>query len=530
MPRTLTIVLLSGPISAGKSVLAETLARRRGAEHIRTSTLIAAATSGHPDRASLQETGLAPVFQGAGWLVQAIIESASTPGSDLIIVDAVRTLEQVKTCRRILASSGRVVHVHLTGQAKMLADRFTSRGREEDSGISWQQAMQAPQEKTADSLADVADLVIDTSFLTPADVVVRTDACIGSRIRNAANVDIIVGGQWGSEGKGNIAFALAPEYDLLIRVGAPNAGHKVRTPDGSVYTHRQLPSGTRATSAPVLIGPGAVLDLTILLREINECTLTPERLTIDSRALIIEEEDVRRESELKREIGSTGTGGGAAITRRIMGRGRAIPIRTAEDIPELTPYVGDSTERLKEVPPSGAVLIEGTQGTGLSILHGSYPHVTSRDTTASTLLADVGLPPQSVRHVIVVFRTYPIRVGGRSGPMGREITWQTVAERSGIPVAELLDSERGSVSNNQRRVAEFDWTQLVSSTQLNGATDIALTFTDYLDVRNRPTRRFEQLTSDARRFVEDIEMTAHAPVSLISTNFDGEGLIDRRNW
>jgi adenylosuccinate synthase len=114
--------------------------------------------------------------------------------------------------------------------------------------------------------------------------------------------------------------------------------------------------------------------------------------------------------------------------------------------------------------------------------------------------------------------------------MGREITWQTVAERSAIPVAELLASERGSVSNNQRRVAEFDWTQLVSSIQLNGATDVALTFVDYLDVRNRQARRFEQLMPATQRFVEEIEMTAHLPVSFISANFAGKGLIDRRHW
>jgi adenylosuccinate synthase len=530
MTRTLTIVLLSGPISAGKSVLAENLVRRCGAEHIRTSALIAAAASRPLDRVDLQGTGLAPEFHEGEWLVQATEDRAAASNSGLIVVDAVRTLEQVGTCRRALSVSARVVHIHLTGQAELLSERFASRAREGDAGLSWRQAMQAPQEMTTASLAEVADLVVDTTPLTPADVAVRVDAHIRPRMRRAPNIDVLVGGQWGSEGKGNIAFALAPEYDLLIRVGAPNAGHKVRAPDGSIYTHRQLPSGTRATNAPVLLGPGAVLDLKILLAEISDCALSPERLTIDPRALIIEGEDVKRETDLKREIGSTGTGGGAAVARRIMGRGQATPVRTADDIPELAPYIGDSADRLESVNPGGAVFIEGTQGTSLSILHGSYPHVTSRDTTVGTLLAEVGLPPQSVRYVIVVFRTYPIRVGGRSGPMGREITWQTVAERSAIPVAELLASERGSVSNNQRRVAEFDWTQLVSSIQLNGATDVALTFVDYLDVRNRQARRFEQLMPATQRFVEEIEMTAHLPVSFISANFAGKGLIDRRHW
>jgi adenylosuccinate synthase len=78
--------------------------------------------------------------------------------------------------------------------------------------------------------------------------------------------------------------------------------------------------------------------------------------------------------------------------------------------------------------------------------------------------------------------------------MGREITWETVAERAGLPLDEVMAAECGSVSGNRRRVAEFSWSQLLSSVRLNGATDIALTFADYLDVRNRGARRLEQLT------------------------------------
>lgn len=526
----LTVVLLSGPISAGKSVLSENLAHRYGADHIRTSALIAASASSGLSRADLQKVGSASAFQGGEWLVRAINERASVTSSDLIVVDSVRALEQVRACRQGLGTSRRIVHVHLMAQAGLLAERFARRVRAEDIGITWQQAMEAPQERAALYLGEAADLLVDTTPLTPADVTVRVGTFIRPRTRNAPNVDVLVGGQWGSEGKGNIAFALAPEYELLVRVGAPNAGHKVCAHDGSIYTHRQLPSGTRATNAPVLLGPGAVLDVKILLKEIHDCGLPPERLTIDARALIIEDEDIRRETELKKAIGSTGTGGGAALARRIMGRGQGMPVRTARDIPELAPYIGDAADALERVGPDGAVFIEGTQGTGLSVLHGSFPHVTSRDTTVGSLIAEVGVPPQSVRHVIVVFRVYPIRVGGQSGPMGREITWEIVAERSGITIEELLSSERGSVSRNQRRVAEFDWTQLMSSVRLNGATDIALAFADYLDVRNRQARRLEQLTPATLQFLADIEMATHIPVSLISANFDSCGPIDRRQW
>jgi adenylosuccinate synthase len=137
--------------------------------------------------------------------------------------------------------------------------------------------------------------------------------------------------------------------------------------------------------------------------------------------------------------------------------------------------------------------------------------------------------PRLLRRVIVAFRTYPIRVGGRSGPMGREIDWDTVAQRSGMPGELVKGPEVGSVSGNPRRVAEFSWAQLRHSARLNGATDIALTFADYLDARNRGARRLSQLTGETIGFIEEVEAVARAPVSLISTGFDGRP-IDRRLW
>jgi adenylosuccinate synthase len=308
--------------------------------------------------------------------------------------------------------------------------------------------------------------------------------------------------------------------------GENGRGHR-----GVVYTHRQLPSGTRATDSPLLLGPGAVLDVEVLMREIADCQVSAERLAVDPGALVIEQGDVRREIGLKNAIGSTGTGGGAALARRIEQRGTPRAVRSAKDIPELAPYIRDSTSVLERARASGGrIFIEGTQGTGLSILHGSFPHVTSRDTTVNTLLAEVGLPPQLLRRVIVAFRAYPIRVGGESGPMGREITWDMVARRSGLAAGILKDTERGSVSGNPRRVAEFSWSQLRRSARINGATDLALTFADYIDARNRGARRFSQLTGETVEMIYEMESVAAAPVSLVSANFDSRGPIDRRLW
>jgi adenylosuccinate synthase len=129
----------------------------------------------------------------------------------------------------------------------------------------------------------------------------------------------------------------------------------------------------------------------------------------------------------------------------------------------------------------------------------------------------------------VAFRSYPIRVGGPSGPMGRELSWETIAERSGVDLDLLKASEHGSVSGKQRRVSEFSWRQFRASIRLNGATDVALTFADYIDARNAQAHRFEQLTPETQEFVAALEAVSRVPVSLISCRFDGS-VVDRRKW
>lgn len=531
MTYSLTVVVLSGPIAVGKTTLAMDLVRCSSAKHISTSELISAEAGRALGRVELQHRGNSSRLLGAHWIIDAMQRvTRDDPLGGVVVVDAARTTGQVQGLRAAAAGTWKVLHVHLTGDNAALEVRHEAfrTGTE----ISWAQAMGSPTEAAESSLAAEADVVVDTTRITAADVTAIVMARLSRSVPTQGTyADVLVGGQWGSEGKGNLAFFLAPEYDLLVRVGAPNAGHKVRDYAGAVYTHRQLPSGTRATSCALLLGPGAVINVEVLMREIAECAVMPGRLAIDPAALIIEEDDVAHESRLKVAIGSTGTGGGAALARRIRQRDTSGAIRTACDIPKLAPYIRESASVLDEiVSRGGRIFIEGTQGTGLSILHGSFPHVTSRDTTVGTLLADVGISPLLLRRVIMAVRTYPIRVGGQSGPMGREITWETVAERSGLSADEIKKVELGSVSGNARRVAEFSWSQLRRSACLNGATDIALTFADYIDVNNRAARRINQLSDATIRFISEIETVAAAPVSLISTSFDGRGPIDRRLW
>ena len=211
------------------------------------------------------------------------------------------------------------------------------------------------------------------------------------------------------------------------------------------------------------------------------------------------------------------------------------PVRLAGTVPELGPYLRPAIDVLGDAYASRQrILLEGTQGTALSLYHGRYPHVTSRDTTAAGCLAEAGIAPARVGRVILVCRTYPIRVGdgsaGSSGPMEQPITWDDLATRSKVPLEDLLEVEKGSVSGKQRRVSEFDWVLLRKAVELNGATDIALTFADYLDVANRDARRVDQLTPDTIRFIEEIERVAGVPVSLVGTRFAVRSVIDRRRW
>ena len=159
---------------------------------------------------------------------------------------------------------------------------------------------------------------------------------------------------------------------------------------------------------------------------------------------------------------------------------------------------------------------------------------TSRDTTVAGCLSEAGISPSRVRRVIMVVRSYPIRVqdpaGSTSGRMSQELSWSEISRRSNVPLSELRRTEKTSTTDRKRRVAEFDWELLRRAASLNGPTDVALTFSDYLSVKNRDARRFEQLSEETIRFIEEIERVAGAPVSLISTRFHSRSIIDRRSW
>jgi len=114
--------------------------------------------------------------------------------------------------------------------------------------------------------------------------------------------------------------------------------------------------------------------------------------------------------------------------------------------------------------------------------------------------------------------------------MDSEITYQQLAKDSGIPEAELRRTETTTTTKRQRRIGMFKWELLRKAASLNGPTDIALSFADYLDIKNRTAQRFEQLTPDTIRFIEEVESVTGSPVALISTRFGARAIIDRRKW
>jgi adenylosuccinate synthase len=201
-------------------------------------------------------------------------------------------------------------------------------------------------------------------------------------------------------------------------------------------------------------------------------------------------------------------------------------------IKELRPFLGSTANELENLYKEGKkILLEGTQGTGLSLHHGLYPHVTSRDTSVSGTLSEAGISPRRVRKIIMVTRCYPIRVGGTSGPfMSNEISMQIVAERSGKNAEDLVKKEITTTTKKKRRIAEFSWLMFRKACELNSPTDVALTFTDYIAEKNEKARRYENLTDETRRFIDEIERCSGVQVSLIGTTFDYRAVIDRRNW
>lgn len=329
---------------------------------------------------------------------------------------------------------------------------------------------------------------------------------------------VVAGGFFGDEGKGKIVGYLALKDNLVfcVRGGVgPNAGHTV-VQSGVVFKVRLVPSGFVNQTTKLLIGPGVLIDVNVLLREVEELQVRG-RLTVDAQCGIIEEKHLEsdRSGYLKETIGSTGTGTGPANADRALRKARL-----AKDLQPLAPLIGDVPLEINEaLKKNQGVLVEASQGTFLSLFHGTYPYVTSKDVSASGACADVGLGPRQVGEVIVVFKSYVTRVG--SGPLAGEIPPEDASRRGWL--------EYGTVTGRPRRAAPFDFDLARRACMLNSSSQIALTKFDLLFPETVGSRSFSDLSSEAKGFVEKIEKETGVAVTLIGTGPDVYDIIDRRS-
>lgn len=323
---------------------------------------------------------------------------------------------------------------------------------------------------------------------------------------------MILGGQFGSEGKGLLAYYLALERqpDTAICAYAPSAGHTAWV-DGQPLVFKCLPVGSVAPSVQrIMIGPGAVVSPALLKKEMETFApwLRNKPIIIHENVSVLRPEDAAAERAGLAEIASTMQGGSEAMIRKIR---RREPSDTMAKLGLMARVVGHQewTDIMHQTVRH--IQIEGCQGMDLGLNTGlSYPYVTSRDCGPAQVLADCALHPWDLGEAIVVIRTMPIRVGnlfrdgvqiGTSGPCWpdqRELTWNEVGQRE----------ELTTVTKRVRRVFTFSWNQYAKMLRDLRPSSIMLNFANYL-----PPEEVEpmvkRMNDEAGRNV--VRWTGHGP-------------------
>jgi adenylosuccinate synthase len=328
---------------------------------------------------------------------------------------------------------------------------------------------------------------------------------------------VIAGGFWGDEGKGKIVsyLALHDKPDICARTGSVNAAHTIWV-EGKRYALHMVPGGFVYHKCRLLLGSGANVHVEQFLKEIEE-TDVRQRIGVDSQASIIEEKHSTQDksnAHLK-GLGTTGWGVGPAIAERV-----CRTAKVAKDVPELKPYLTDvSTEINNAIDTEKNVLLEGTQGLLLSLYHGTYPYVTGRDTSASAICSEAGVGPTRINNVIVVLKAFITRVG--TGPLPGEITKEEAVKRGWF--------EKASGTGRDRRSAPFNIDLAKKAVMINGATEIALTKLDCVYPECNRAQKYDELSTETRKFVQDIEKQTRVPVTLIGTGPEALDIIDKRS-
>jgi adenylosuccinate synthase len=337
-------------------------------------------------------------------------------------------------------------------------------------------------------------------------------------------VIVIIGAQWGDEGKGKVVDLLADRFDTVARYqGGHNAGHSVYVGERA-FVLRLLPSGIIHPNKTCVLGNGMVIDPKAFFEEVDQMaaqgiSITPERLKVSSRAHLIlpyhRVLDHTSEERLGNEkVGTTLRGIGPAYEDKVGRRGIRVadaldkdllrsrivrgleeanrvivlygrePLRADEIFDEISalaerlrPFVTDTTTFLTKAIKSGKrILLEGAQATLLDIDHGTYPFVTSSNPTAGGAAVGAGIPPHSISGVLGIVRTYTTRVG--EGPFPTEMLED---EEEMANLIRERGNEYGSVTRRPRRCGWFDAVATKYAADLNGFNSVALTKLDVLD-------------------------------------------------
>ncbi len=294
------------------------------------------------------------------------------------------------------------------------------------------------------------------------------------------DIHIVGGGQFGSEGKGAFTADLVERLRksnrlTLVRVAGPNAGHTAIDRNNMKWALRQIPVAAIVDpEAQIVIAQGSEIIPAVLKEEINALEQAGysirSRLTVDANATIISDEHAATEAGLDtlKETGSTFKGIGAARAARIMRT--ANRVRDGNWLPGIV--VADTARALTK--SNRTVVIEGTQGYGLGLHTEYYPHVTSSNVRCGDLLAMTGIQPWQATNFYpwLVFRTYPIRIAGASGPLRNETSWEAIGQ----------EPERTTVTKKVRRIGSWDQALFDDAIRDNGGwkhVKVALRFIDY---------------------------------------------------
>jgi adenylosuccinate synthase len=332
---------------------------------------------------------------------------------------------------------------------------------------------------------------------------------------------VVVGAQWGDEGKGKLVDVLAERADWVVRYqGGANAGHTVHIGDAK-FILRQIPSGILHAGVRCAVGNGVVLDPDTLFSEVDRLVAdgidVEGRLYISDRAHLVlpYHKLLDGESSASKEIGTTGRGIGPAYEDKVARRGvRVLDLRhparvrqlvergvehangqlarftdrradadaTMQLLERITPRLLSLSEDVglcvhQAIESGAAVLLEGAQGSLLDIDHGTYPFVTSSNTTSGGAAIGAGIAPTAIDAVLGVVKAYTTRVG--HGPLPTEIPG-ALGER-----IRELGNEFGAVTGRPRRCGWFDAVVVRYATRVNGLSGLAVTKLDVLDSLDR---------------------------------------------